>query len=151
MSAARKNSLARVFLDTNVFFSGFHTRDGAAGKILELMVDGRITVVLCQQVLDELVRVFKKKLPVMLPALREFLISNPMEVIRDPGADAVAVWKGIVPEEDAVILAAAAAAEPDFFATGDRHFLGNRKAEERSGLIICSPADLLKRLEQRES
>jgi putative PIN family toxin of toxin-antitoxin system len=140
VSAAAKSSPTRVFLDTNVLFSGMHTPDGPAGSILEHLVLGRISAVICQQVLDELVRVFNRKLPGMLFALREFLINARIEIDRDSDPEDAAQWSGLVPEEDCIILAAAVAAEPDYFVTGDRHFLGNIEVEEACGLIICSPS-----------
>ena len=52
----------RVFLDSNVVFSGVHSPEGAPGIILEHFVKGSISVVVSQQVLEEVVRTIKAKL-----------------------------------------------------------------------------------------
>ena len=47
---------------------------------------------------------------------------------------------------DATILAAAIAAQPDYFVTGDKRFLAPAIAE-RSGLRIVTPAQAVERLD----
>lgn len=147
MSAAtRRDRLPLVFLDSNVIFSGLHSPDGPPGIILKYLLDGRIVAVVSRQVLEEVVRTFKKKLPRALPALREFLLSSPLVVVGDPEPDEVAIWAGMLGEGDAFVFSAAITAEPDFFVTGDSHFLSNARLKKKSGLAICSPAELLENL-----
>jgi len=151
VSVAIKDKPPLVFLDSNVIFSGPHSPDGPPGAILTHLLDGNITAVVSRQVLEEVVRTFKKKLPRALPALREFLLSSPLKVVGDPEPDEVARWAGVMQEEDASILAAAIAAEPDFFVTGDSHFLNNTRLKKRSTLAICSPSGLIDNLSLEET
>lgn len=145
MSAAtRKAKPLLVFLDSNVIFSGLHSPGGPPGSVLRHMLDGRITVIVSRQILEEIVRTFKKKLPLALPALSEFLLNSPLEVVSDPEPEGVAHWIKTLHERDDAIIAAAIAAEPDFFVTGDSHFLKNSRLKTESGLQIFSPSDLLK-------
>jgi predicted nucleic acid-binding protein len=74
----------RVFLDSNVIFSGLYSAEGAPGIILERLIEGELKGVISQQVLDEVVRAIKLKLPEALPALRKLLMSLPLEIRPDP-------------------------------------------------------------------
>jgi putative PIN family toxin of toxin-antitoxin system len=144
--ATIRHKLSRIFLDSNVLFSGFHSPTGSPSIIIRHFVEGKLVVVVSQQVLQEVVRTFNKKLPEALPALKRFLLCSPLEVIGDPKPEDVAHWTKLLHEGDAAIIAAAIAAEPDFFVTGDSHFLRNSRVKKESGLQICSPSDLLRNL-----
>ena len=144
--ATIRPKLSRIFLDSNVLFSGFHSPTGSPGIIIRHFVEGKLVVVVSRQVLQEVVRTFNKKLPEALPALKRFLLCSPLEVIGDPDPEDVARWTKLLHEEDATIIAAAIVAEPDFFVTGDSHFLSNSRVKKESGLQVCSPSDLLRNL-----
>ncbi|MBW2040351.1 MAG: putative toxin-antitoxin system toxin component, PIN family [Deltaproteobacteria bacterium] len=136
----------RVFLDSNVIFSGLYSSAGAPGKILEWFMEGRLMMVISKQVLDEVVRTIKEKLPGALPALRKLLISTPPEVTKDPPLEEVTLWAKVIDAEDAAILAAAVASQPNYLITGDKHFFDNPDISEKSGLNIVTPAEFVKRL-----
>ena len=138
----------RIFLNSNVIFSGMYPSTGAPGVILERFIDGKLTVVISRQVLEEVVSTIKEKLPDALPALRRLLMSAPPEIIKDPAPAEVARWAEIVHIKDAGILAAAIAAQPDYLVTGDKHFLGNPNIAQKSGLHIVTPTQLLQLLEK---
>jgi len=64
----------RVVLDTNVVVSGLMTRSGPCGMILDLVVDGRLTVALDGRMFDEYERVCAEpRLALDVDAVREFL------------------------------------------------------------------------------
>ncbi|MBI4215950.1 MAG: PIN domain-containing protein [Chloroflexi bacterium] len=132
----------RVFLDSNVIFSGLYSAQGAPGQILEHFLAGRIGVVISQQVLEEVVRTVGEKLPVALPALRRLLESAPPEIVADPPLGEVVTWAGALARGDAAILAAAVAARADCLVTGDRRFFAHAIVEE-AGLRIVTPAQFL--------
>ena len=137
----------RVFLDSNVIFSGLYSSKRAPGIILEHFIKGKINVVVSQQVLEEVIRTIKEKLPGALPALRRLLVNTPPEVRPDPSLEEIKHWTGKLTVADAAILAAAVAAGPDYFVTGDNHFLENRRIIEETGLNIVTPAQFLELLE----
>ena len=141
----------RIFLDTNVIFSGLYSSHGPAGIILERFVNGEFIVVISQQVLEEVVRTMKAKIPDMLPSLRVFLENVSLEIVRDPLYSEVISWKQIINLEDAAILVAAESAQPDYFVTGDKHFLDNPGVLEKSGLCIVSPARFLDYFSEKSS
>lgn len=133
----------RAFLDSNVFFSGLYSREGAPGRILEAAADGRFSPIVSRQVLDELVRVIGQKLPEALPLLREYLENLSLEVCADPSPAEVEKWVNVVGGYDAPIAAAAREAEADFLVSGDSHFLKAVDRARARGLLIVSPADFL--------
>ena len=137
----------RVFLDSNVIFSGLYSSKGAPGIILEHFIEGKLTVVISQQVLEEVVRTIKEKLPEALPSLRRLLVSVPLEIREDSDAEEVVRWAEVIHPEDAAILAAAVAAQPDYLVTGDQHFFENPSIVEKTGLQIVTPAQFLAWLE----
>lgn len=141
----------RVFLDSNVIFSGLYSPQGAPGTILEHFIRGRISVVVSPQVLEEVIRTIKEKLPEALLALRRLLLNIPPEVRADPPLDEIERWAGKIPAADAAILAAAVAAQPDYFVTGDNHFLENPDLAEEAGLRIVTPSQLVKSWEDEEA
>ena len=139
----QKRPKLRVFLDTNVIFSGLYSSDSPAGIILDHFTEGKLTVVISQQVLEEVVRTIKEKLPVVLPLLRKLLGSVSLEIIKAPTSEEIINWTQVIHPEDAAILAAAINARTDYLVTGDKHFLENPDINERSGLIIVTPKQFL--------
>lgn len=133
----------RVFLDSNVIFSGIYSSRGAPAVILERFIEGRLMVVVSQQVMDEVIRTIKEKLPEGLPALRKLLVNAPPEIRKDPMPEEVKRWSGLLDAGDAAILAAAVAAQPDYFVTGDRHFIENPEIAKKAGLQIVTPAQFI--------
>lgn len=140
----------RVFLDSNVIFSGLHSPEGAPGIILEHFVKGSISVVVSRQVLEEVVRTVKAKVPEALPVLRTLLVSSPPEIVPDPELREVERWMNKLPLGDAAILAAAIGARPDHLITGDKHFSERPGIAEEAGLHIVSPAGFLRLLGRGE-
>lgn len=137
----------RVFLDSNIIFSGLYSPKGAPGIILEHFIKGDISMVVSQQVLEEVIRTIKEKLPDALPASRRLLVSIPLEVRADPEPGEIKRWARKIPVADAAILAAAVAAQPDYLVTGDNHFIENPGIAKEASLHIVNTAQFLKFLE----
>ncbi len=137
----------RVFLDSNVIFSGLYSGQGPPGAVLEQAVEGRFSMIVSRQVLDEVVRTVSGRLPEALPSLRELLVNMPLEVCGDPDPSAVEAWSQLVGADDAPIAAAASAAEVDFLVSGDSHFLEAAAAAERKGLRIVSPTAFIAQIQ----
>jgi putative PIN family toxin of toxin-antitoxin system len=144
----RPDARPRVFLDSNVIVSALYSAEGAPAAILRRFIDGKLRVVISQQVLEEVVRTINEKLPEALPSLRKLLLSAPPEIVEDPGSHDVSRWAGVVHSDDAGILAAAVAAQPDYLVTGDKNFLEGPGVADKSGLRIVAPARFLERLEE---
>ena len=132
-----------IFLDTNVLFSALYSGKGSAGLILDYFIDGRIEVVFSQQVLEEVIRNMKVKLPAALPVFRNLLLDNPPKIIENPSSKEVMQWAEYINFDDAGILASAFAVQPDYLVTGDKHFLDNHQIAMKSGLQIVTPTQFL--------
>ena len=133
----------RVFLDTNVLFSGLHTPGGNPHRILEAATVGGIQAVVSTGVLVELVRNMKRKVPSRLADLERFLTSTPLEVVPEPPAHDTEPWLQVGLGTDAPIVAAAVLAEVDYLCTGDRRLLDNSSLVERAGLRVVAPGELM--------
>jgi putative PIN family toxin of toxin-antitoxin system len=144
------NPRPRVFLDSNVIFSGLYSRKGAPSRILQAFVTGSICVGISQQVLDEVVRTIKEKLPAILPMLKELLMSAPPEIQADPTREEVNRWEDRLEFADAAILAAAISSGVEYFITGDNHFLNDPDIAKGSCLRIVTPTQFVRQLESAE-
>ena len=135
----------RVFLDTNALLSALYSASGPPGAILRLHVDERITIVVSQLVLEELIRAIQRKLPAALPHFRELLLNAPPEIVPDPTAEEIQEFARGVNRSDAPLLAAAVMAGVDYLATGDSAFL--REARRlKTSVALVTPRELLGRL-----
>jgi putative PIN family toxin of toxin-antitoxin system len=134
----------RLFLDSNVLISGFFSPNGPPGKILSFHASKRLSIVVCQLIIEEVVSTIREKKPDALRTLQSFLTSAPPEIIKNPPIKEVNHWTAFLHFEDAVILAAAISTEPDYFVTGDNHFYSDAHTSGKSGLRILTPAQMIK-------
>lgn len=133
----------RIFLDTNVIFSGMYSASGAPGVILQSHIDGAITAVVSRQVIEEIVATIRAKRPDLAPLLFFLLQNAPFEV--QPDAGKVAACAAFIHAADAPILAAAIDAQADAFVTGNtRHFTPD--VARASGLCILTPAQFVEQM-----
>jgi len=137
----------RVFLDTNVIFSGLYSSSGAPNAILEAYLDKKVEIVISRQILEEIVVTISQKKPELLPTLYFFLEQAPFEIQSDIAIAEVNRWARIIDLPDAPILAAAIAAKPDYFVTGNtKHFSEN--VAKKARLKILTPSQFVKELER---
>jgi predicted nucleic acid-binding protein len=136
----------RVFVDTNVLFSGLHSPRGGPARILDAGVTGSIDVVVSTDVLVELSKTVRSKAPQLLSGVSFFLTRAGVEVRDDPPEADVSGLRDVGFGSDAAIVAAAAQADVDHFCTGDRRLLV-RIRQHFPSLHPVSPADLLRLLD----
>jgi putative PIN family toxin of toxin-antitoxin system len=133
----------RIFLDSNVIISGIYSKAGPPGKILDLHTAGRIQIVVCKFVLEEVIRNIRVKRSKDIPALYAFLSNAPPSIAVDPGINEILLWAKYLSQEDAIILAAAIRARVDCFITGDRHFRSAALQSQKMNLKILTPAEFV--------
>jgi len=133
----------RIFLDSNVLISGIYSPVGAPYKILRLHLAERLRIVVCQLVINEVIRNLKAKKPEGLPVLYRLLSNSPPEIAANPRPEDINFWKEYLDTEDAIILAAAIHARVDCFVTGDEHFHSAALKSLKSGLKILAPAEFV--------
>ncbi len=135
----------RLFLDASVIIAGLASESGASHVILTLVEAGLFTAVVCPCVLQEVERNLAKKLPDLLPLYRQMLDRLSLEQVNDPAANEAHRWASVIAPKDAPVLAAAVNAHPQRLVTLDiRDFLIDPNVARKSGLIICTPGELLK-------
>ena len=136
----------RVFLDSNVLFSAIYSGTNSPGKILDLHVDGKLQIVICRLVLDEVIQALKTKKPEKMEILQRLLFSEPPEILSNPPIDEVTKLPATLQLDDALILLSAIESKSNYFITGDKHFLKNRDLLKISGISIATAGEFIKQL-----
>lgn len=115
----------RVFLDTSALFAGIWSSEGGGRVILKLGEAGILDLLVSPQVLAELDGALRRKAPHLLPSVALLLDMARIQVTQRPTPQAVEHARRRVSHPgDALVLAAALDARPDYFVTLDRrHFL----------------------------
>lgn len=117
----------KVFLDTNILLSGIFFK-GNESRILDLV---ELDIVTSEDVVDELRRVVKKKLKYLQERTFEIAVSETEKALTDISIIPRSQYNHklkeagslITHKKDITILAAVLYTKPDFFLTGDAHFL----------------------------
>jgi putative PIN family toxin of toxin-antitoxin system len=134
-----------ILLDTNVIISGFLSRKGPPGQLLQGWLDGRFDLVTSQTQLDELLRAldYPKLRDRINPAqVQDFVANIDVMAIVVPPVTAVSVSPD---PDDNLIRAIAIGGEADLVVSGDKpHMLALHEVE---GIPIVTPRDALNRLE----
>jgi predicted nucleic acid-binding protein len=114
----------RLFLDANVLFSASHTTDGRARGLFSLAEKKFCILVTSEHAIAEARRNLMMKTLSAATELERLLKQVERAPEGGPGLVAWAKGHGL-PENDAPILAAAAAAGTDLLVTGDRRHFGH--------------------------
>jgi putative PIN family toxin of toxin-antitoxin system len=134
----------KVFLDTNVLVSGI-VFAGNERKLLELVIDGKLDLMLSNDVIYEANEVLKKKFPkqaVLFPLLLRMVKHE--EVPKRAYEGSKRVCAGLIDDRaDIPILAAAITSRADYLITGDKVLLALNKVGETE---IIRTSELLKKL-----
>lgn len=134
--------MRRVFFDANVIIAGSMSRRGASRALLTLAEAGMFRLIVSRQVIDEVERNLRDKLPEVLPLAAEILSHAAVEVVANPLPETFVHWVDHIEEKDAPILEAALQAKVDYLVTlNSRDFTPQVAA--RTGLQIVSPAELI--------
>jgi predicted nucleic acid-binding protein len=138
-------SKAKLFLDSSALFAGIASPSGAARVLLLLGETGQIALLVSEQVITETERAVARKIPRILPELRQAILKSGLLILPDPPVEVVLRrldW--IRHATDTPILVAAAQAEVDYLVTLNRkHFLDDPQVAVRSGLRIGVPGEAL--------
>jgi len=113
-------AIARVTLDTSALFAGIWSPEGGARRILELGEADIVTLLISSQVLQEIESVIRRKAPSALGLLAIILDRSGVTQAPDPSREELHRAQSMTGHAgDAQVLAAAIAAQPDFFVTLD--------------------------------
>lgn len=137
--------MRRIFVDANVLMAGADSRSGASNAILQLAEVGLFHLVVSRQVLDEVERNVRKKLPRALANFAAVLAQLPLEIVPDPEDDACLQWAAIIEMKDTPILAAALLAGVDRLVTMNTKDFTPAVAQA-TGLVIQTPGDFMQNI-----
>lgn len=136
---------ALVFVDANVLLAGSGSRSGASRAVLSLGEFGLIQLVATRQVLDEVERNLRLKLPAGLPVLAELLLHIQLRVLDNPAPGAFERWFSLIEPADAPLLEAALQAGAPYFLTlNSKHFTPAVAAA--TGLNILTPGEFVQQI-----
>lgn len=132
----------KVFIDTNVWFSAFYGSRNAE-KLIKAHIEGKIQVVISQQVLEELVRNIKKKIPSAVKPLEDFMQSAPPKIVKNPIkiSEGVKKWVDLKDQKN---FQAAINASARFFVTGNTKHFSIKNLGKNFGVKILNPKQATK-------
>jgi len=137
----------RVFLDVSVIIAGVASRTGASRAVLNLAEMGLIKSVVSRQVLDEVERNIRQKIPQALPLLAALLAHISWEIQEDPTPEQFLRWETIIEAKDAPILEAALQATSAYFLTLNTKDFTPHVAQV-SGLTVQTPGEFIQQVRE---
>lgn len=129
----------KVFADTNVWFSALYGSSNCE-KLLRGHLEHKISLVISQQILRELVRNIQKKIPLVIPIFERIFMSCPPEIVSDPDKINSKIKKFIDPK-DQPIFASALLAKVNVFVTGNIKDFNIKELEKLTGIKILAPKE----------
>jgi len=133
----------RVFLDANVLFSGAHSPSGRARGLFSLAERRFCELVTSEHAIAEARRNLVTKNSPTAKDLEDLLHQVTRVAEGGPALVSWAAGQGL-PENDAPILAAAAAADTDLLVTGDRRNFGHLYGKTAGRVRIVTLREALK-------
>lgn len=134
---------AKVFIDSNVWFSAFY-REGVASQLLEKLNSKKYEVIISKLVLQEIIINTKKKLPSILPSVYDFFQQYPITIIKNPSLKQLKKYHNLAHKKDLPILTCALNYKCNYFITGSIKDFKEEKIRKKYGLKILIPRKALK-------
>jgi putative PIN family toxin of toxin-antitoxin system len=114
----------RIMLDTNILISAIKSANGTPYNAYVKAVTPPNKVVLCDQIVDEIRRVFNHKFPNDVALVEQFLAVALFETVPTPSSESKVDSENLVRDAaDRPILRAAVKSNIDILVTGDKDFL----------------------------
>lgn len=136
----------RIFIDSSVLFSAAKSAKGHSRDLMVMGVNGEITIILSDYVLEETRRNLSELKQPPLDELEDILAYADMEVVKVNKQTVLAATKLIV-LKDAPIIAAAKIAKVDMLVSLDRkHILNHPELETYIKASILTPAEAFQKL-----
>ena len=129
----------KVFIDSNVLFSAALFPGSTPASALYKALTEPNDAIVCEINIDELKKVFKRKMPEKISVLNTFLTMPAVTIVKVPELE-IADEQKIRDEKDRPIFRAAVASGADVILTGDKDFLESGITDPR----IVSPGEFLK-------
>ena len=141
---------SRVFFDSNVYIAGFASGTGASIEIIKLAGRKKFELLICQLVVEESVRNFKKKLPHALSDFEIGLRVLKPALVEQPAKLNLGLMKLFPKKSDQIIFETVKSAKVDHLITLNRKHFHNKKIKDLADFKISTPAEFLKILRDDE-
>ncbi|MDF9408246.1 MAG: hypothetical protein A4E52_00132 [Pelotomaculum sp. PtaB.Bin013] len=114
----------RIMVDTNIIISAIRNPNGTPFAAYAKAAQPPYKIVLCDQIVDEVRKVFNRKFPDSVPLIERFFTWALFEVVSTPSQEEVNEKENMIRDvNDRPILRAALMAKVDVLITGDKDFL----------------------------
>ncbi len=134
----------RLFFDSSALYAAVYSSSGAARELIRWSLQGKVQLVISQDVLDETQRNIAKKVPEMVEVYTFLVALLPYEIVPDPTTADVRGAERYVAQKDAPIIAAARKVRIDYLVTFDKkHLLRRPELAEYIGAKIITPGELV--------
>lgn len=131
-----------VFIDSNIWFSAFYKK-GTCSTILRELTNSSWEMVISEQVLEEVIRNIKEKIPAALPVVIAYFDSIKPTVVKNPSNHARNRYAGLAEPHDVAILAAAVDYGCQYFLTGNTKDFKEKHIKEEVDLQIIVPSQFI--------
>lgn len=151
---AKKGEIYRIVLDSNVIFSGIHSKTGIPATLLDLVAKGEVILILTEYIIDEVKKTLSKYQ--MLESIiwfDTFISQALVEIVPLPSALQVEQNLHLVPRDpkDVVIVLTAINSEVDFLISGDRDLNSHDESTKEidAHVNVLSPREFLNLLDKQ--
>jgi len=134
--------MTRVFIDTNVWFSGFY-RPSNTSKVIEAHVTNQLQAYVTPQIFNELIRNIKKKYPRALTIIEMYFQLSPPIFLPTPKS-IPPVIKTLVHPGDMPLITACHLANIPYFITGNTKHFQTLKIQQQLKIQILTPTQAVK-------
>jgi len=138
----------KIFIDSNVWFSAFYKK-GVCSNLIETLYKLNFEIVICELVLEEILKNIKEKIPEALPLVIEYLKIIKPTVVKNPKKEVVLKYKNLASLKDIPILISAFEYQCQYFITGNIKDFKVKLIEKELNLKIIKPAEFLRILEKK--
>lgn len=145
---AKKGEIYRIVLDSNVIFSGIHSKTGIPATLLDLVAKGEVILILTEYIIDEVLKTLSKyQMHESIIWFNAFISQALVEKVPIPSELQVEQNLNMVPRDpnDVVIVLTAINSEVDFLISGDRDLNSHDEStKEIDALVnVLNPKEFL--------
>jgi predicted nucleic acid-binding protein len=138
----------KIFIDSNVWFSAFYKK-GVCSNLIKAIHQLNFEIVICELVLEEILKNIKQKIPDALPLVIEYLKIIKPTVVKNPKKEVALKYKNLASLKDIPILISAFEYRCQYFITGNIKDFKVKLIEKELNLKIIKPAEFLRILEKK--
>ena len=136
----------KVFIDSNVWFSAFHSPKSTCSQLIEKLLKKKFEVVVSQQILEEIVRNIRAKLPQILPLVEQFFLNYPTTILKNPAKEEIKKFQILADKKDAFLIASAGLYHCQYFITGNVKDFKILPIKQKYHLMVLKPKVFLAKI-----